>query len=234
MGNFTIDTDLAALDGAQTKAWLESFGNMIENAFIDCSNEQRLLGNLLVLVRYCNTLQQGLTGSGKRLSLGLQKAMVLLWDFLEGNAVPAEFADFSNDLYACYYFDSVGDLDELPEPFYIEYFGDDRPCGYEWMAVEWAAGLLLQLVSIAGGAMDFDDFEDCRHVDFYGVHLLLDQLEGITEDGVIPPFQEIAQVVQSDLRRARGAVLETYALLREEYQEYTLMPEKYAGKLLEY
>ena len=208
--------------------------NLAENVFAGCDNQQRLLGNLLVLVRYVNTLRQGLAGEGKVLSLGLQRAVTLLWDFLEGNTVPVEFEDFSNDLYDCYYIDSVGDKDELPEPFYTEYFGDDRPCEYEWMAVEWAAGLLMQLVSITGGRLDFDDFENCKQVDLYGVQLLMDQLEVIAETGVIPPFQGIAQVVQYDLQRARSAGPEAFALLRDEYQKYTILPEEYAGNLLDY
>lgn len=177
----------------------------IENVFANCDNEKRLLGNLLVLTRYKNTLQQGLSREGKVLSLGLRNAVELLWDFLEKNALPSKFADFSNLLYECHYINSVGESDELPEPFYSEYFGNNYPCAYEWMAVEWASGLLMQLVAIAGGRLDYDDFEGCEHVDFYGVHLLLDQLEVISERQETLQFQEIAQIVKSDLQQARNS-----------------------------
>lgn len=234
MKSFTLDTDLTTLDKVQIKAWITEFGNLVENAFVSLDNEQRLLGNLLVLMRYKNTLHQGLTGKGKVLSLGLQKAIALLWDYLEKNSTPLEFADFSNLLYECYYIDSVGESNELPESFYMKYFANGRPCAYEWMAVEWAAGLLMQLVSLADGRLDFGDFEDCERVDFYGVHLLLDQLENIAENGTILSFQRIAQIVQSDLQRARNAYPEAFTLLRQEYQNYTLMSEECAKKLLEY
>lgn len=208
------------------------FGNSEENAFVNCDNGQRLLGNLLVLTRYRNTLQQGLSMEGKVLSLGLQSAIELLWDFLEKNALPLEFVDFSNLLYECCYINSVGVSDELPEPFYTEYFNHGYPCAYEWMAVEWAAGLLMQLVAIDGGRLDYDDFEGCKQVDFYGVHLLLDQLEVIAEGQETLPFQEIAQIVKSDLQRAQNAHPGMFKLLRSEYQKYTLMSERDAEKLL--
>ena len=216
------------------KAWPENFGRWAEEAFEGCDNGRRLLGNLLVLRRYVNTLRQGLERKGKEISLGLRRAEAILWDLLEGKADAAEAEDFSNDLYYCYYIDSAGDREELPEPFYTEYFGDGRPDAYEWMAVEWAAGLLLQMVSMAGGRLDFDDFEDCEHVDFYGVHLLTDQLEVIAKEGSILPFQGIAQAVLADMARARRARPEEYAPLREEYQKYAIMPEEYAPRLLEY
>ena len=210
------------------------FGNMVEHAFVDCDNRQRLLGNLLVLTRYQNTLQQGLSKDGAELSLGLRRAVELLWDVLEENTLPPEFADFSNTLYECYYIDSVGVSGELPQPFYSEYFGSGCPCAYEWMAVEWASGLLMQLVAITGGRLDYDDFEGCEYVDLYGVRLLMDQLEAIA--GVLEtlPFQEIEELVKHDLQRARDARPEMFKLLRAEYQNNTLMSENNAQKLLSY
>ena len=67
---FTLDTDPIALDEVQVKSWLRKFRNLVENAFVNCNNEQRILGNLLVLTRYRNTLQQGLSWEGKVISLG--------------------------------------------------------------------------------------------------------------------------------------------------------------------
>ena len=234
MEKFTLDTDLVTSDKIQVKAWMMEFRNLVENAFANCGNEQRLLGNLVVLTRYRNTLQQGLAREGKVLSLGLRRAVELLWDFLEKNTSPLKLADFSNLLYDCHYINSVGESDELPEPFYTENFGNGYPCAYEWMAVEWASGLLMQLVAIAGGRLDYDDFEDFEHVDFYGVHLLLDQLEVITENWETLSFQKIAQIVKNDLQRARNSCPEMFVLLRSEYQKYTLMTEENAKKLLDY
>lgn len=229
---YTLDADPIELDAVQVKTWLREFRNLVKNAFASCNNEQRILGNLLVLTRYRNTLQQGLSWEGKAISLGLQSAIELLWDFLERNICPLEFADFFNLLYECHYISSVGEPDELPEPFYTEYFGNGYPCAYEWMAVEWVSGLLMQLVTIAGGRLDYDDFEDCEYVDFYGVHLLLDQLAIIIEGWETLPFQKIAQIVNGDLQRARNSYPEMFQLLRAEYQKYNLMSEENAKELL--
>ena len=85
-----------------------------------------------------------------------------------------------------------------------------------------------------GGRLDYDDFEDLEHVDFYGVHLLLDQLEVITENWETLSFQKIAQIVKNDLQRAQNSCPEMFVLLRSEYQKYTLMTEENAKKLLDY
>lgn len=237
-----IDPDDA--DGAWVKTWPADFVNWAGSAFEGCGNGQRLLGNLLVLSRYANTLGQGLAGKGKELLLNLQRATALLWDFLDGNIAPMEFTDFAALLYDCCYIQSTEEWDELdelweelgevPELFQEVYIGDDRPYACEWMAVEWAARLLLQLVSIAGGRLDFDEFENCEHVDFYGVYLMLEHLEYIAGAGEMPSFQEIARTVREDLQRAQGAAPEEFALLREEYRSYTIVPEKYAQNLQKY
>ena len=83
-----------------------------------------------------------------------------------------------------------------------------------------------------GGRLDVDDFEDFEYVDFYGVHLLLDQLAIIAEGWETLPFQKIAQIVNSDLQRARNSYPEMFQLLRAEYQKYTLMSEENAKELL--
>ena len=44
---FTLDTDPIELDEVQVKTWLRKFRNLVENAFVNCNNEQRILGNLL-------------------------------------------------------------------------------------------------------------------------------------------------------------------------------------------
>lgn len=222
------------------KAWITDFVNWEENAFKNYGSEQRLLGNLLVLTKYINTLRLGLAERGKTLLPSIERVLTLLWNCLEGNTELTDLENFANNLYNCYYIMSSEDWDELDALFeshqslYMEYFGNDRPCFYEWLAVEWVAGLLMQVVSIAGGRLDFDEFDCCEYVDLYGVYLLMDRLENIAAVGVIPPLQEITQSVQSDLRRARSAKPEVFASLQKEYLEYTIVPKEYAEKLLDY
>ena len=75
------------------------FGNMVEHAFADCDNRQRLLGNLLVLTRYQNTLQQGLSKDGAELSLGLRRAVEQQWEFMEEKTHPPEILEIYKTLY---------------------------------------------------------------------------------------------------------------------------------------
>ena len=116
--NYTLETDFAALDGPGANRWLNSFQEMADAAFADSGDRCRLLGNLLVLERYIHTIQQGLRTTGGQISRGTQSAIDQLWAYLEGRAVPADFAEFANNLYACLLAYDVGEnLTEEQEAF---------------------------------------------------------------------------------------------------------------------
>ena len=59
MQEYTLKTKFAALDVPQAIEYLMDFGKIIEKAFEYRDSRPRLLGNLLVLERYCNTVQLG-------------------------------------------------------------------------------------------------------------------------------------------------------------------------------
>ena len=63
-------------------------------------SHSRLLGNLLILEPYMHTLRQGLADLGRTVPVILQKAIDLLWDYLEGKKAVSDFQDFANNLYA--------------------------------------------------------------------------------------------------------------------------------------
>ena len=86
MGEYTLNTDFSALEEPQTKEYLMDFGKIVEKVFESSDSRPRLLGNLLVLERYCNTVRQGLAGHGHeaKLSVCLWYAQGLLWDYLGG------------------------------------------------------------------------------------------------------------------------------------------------------
>ncbi len=71
-----------------------------DDAFADSSSHSRLLGNLLILEPYMHTLRQGLADLGRTVPVILQKAIDLLWDYLEGKKAVSDFQDFANNLYA--------------------------------------------------------------------------------------------------------------------------------------
>lgn len=255
MGEYTLKTNFAALEEPQANEYLMDFKKIVEKAFEHSDSRARLLGNLLVLERYCNTVQQGLAADEAQLSVCLRYAQGLLWDYLGGRVTAADFQDFANDYYAWLLANNVGEPMDIPEGFYVEYFADSCPDAYEWFAVEWSSGLLMQLVSIEGGRVDYEDFEECRELDFYGPLCMLDMLEDVcielTDTTVVSNrgadlekamtqvhktslFQEIVIHVQNDLQTALLAAPIEYEALRKEYGQYTIIPERYAARMLKY
>ena len=123
--------------------------------------------------------------------------------------------------------------------------------GYEWLAIEWISGLLIQLVYLAGGEIENPDFGEIDRLDFYGVCDMLNiledactalaggsdratTLEDLEQVHLTPLFRQIVANIQQDLHTARSAAPDQCAALREEYRQYTILPEAYAARLLEY
>lgn len=255
MGTYTLDMDFSALNGPKANEWLANFREIAQDAFADKDSRCRLLGNLLVLERYIHTLEQGLRQTGKPLSKGTRSAVDQLWAYLEGRAVPAEFAEFANNLYACLLFYNVGEsLSDEQAAFNKAYFGDvDYLRAGEDTAAGWAFSLLLQLVAIEGGRLDYSEFTRCTQVDFAGIQEMLELLDdacieltgtpcpsngagnylnALKEVHLTPLFRQIVSHVQHDLQTARTALPEQYGALREAYREKTILPEEYAGAFL--
>lgn len=255
--NYTLETDFAALDGPGANRWLNSFQEMADTAFADSGDRCRLLGNLLVLERYIHTIQQGLRTTGGQISRGTQSAIDQLWAYLEGRAVPADFAEFANNLYACLLAYDVGEnLTEEQEAFQQQYFGKiDYLRAGENTAAVWAFCLLLQLVAIEGGRLDYQEFRSCKQVDFVGIKGMLnlfddtcieltgtscpsdrggDILRAMEAGHLTPLYRQIVAHIQGDLHTALAAQPEQYGALREAYQEMSILPEEYAVQMLEY
>ena len=177
MQEYTLKTKFAALKVPQANEYLMDFGKIIEKAFEYRDSRPRLLGNLLVLERYCNTVQRGLEGLETQLFVCLRYAQGLLWDYLGRRVTAADFQDFANDYYA--WFSEKGvEHNDAPKGFcsehFAEYFADSCPDPYEWVAVEWSSELLMQLVSIEGGRVDYENFEECGKLDLDWVPYMLE------------------------------------------------------------
>ena len=97
---YTLNTDFSSLNGPKAANWIMGFQDMAEDAFADSGSHSRLLGNLLILEPYMHTLRQGLADLGRTVPVILQKAIDLLWDYLEGKKAVSDFQDFANNLYA--------------------------------------------------------------------------------------------------------------------------------------
>ena len=113
-------------------------------------------------------------------------------------------------------------------------------------AFEWSCDLLVQLVSIEGGRVDYEDFEECGKLDLYWVPYVLEIIQASVcnwlTSAIIASNREFDQVynslsreivmyVQKDLQTALLTAPMEYEALRKEYGQYTLIPEQYAGVL---
>ena len=251
MKKYTLFTDFSSLSGREGSNWLGDLYHMAEGAFQDSDDRHRLLGNLLVLERYCHTLRQGLAERGEELSPILFQGIELLWDCLESRVSPLAFQDFANSLEGCVFAHNVGTSEDAPQDFYQSYFAEGSLTGYEWLAIEWISGLLIQLVYLAGGEIENPDFGEIDRLDFYGVCDMLNiledastalaggsdratTLEDLEQVHLTPLFRQIVANIQRDLHTARSAVPDQCAALREEYRQYTILPKAYAARLLEY
>ncbi|MDE5824846.1 MAG: hypothetical protein K2H91_09235 [Lachnospiraceae bacterium] len=253
MQDHTFQINISSIINLQTDEWNFELMETIDHAFISSDNHSRLLGNLLVMEQYINTLRQGLAASGKTLSAGLNCACSILWDYLNDRTTPTAFEEFANDYYDCLLAYNVGITTDAPKEFYNKYFASAEPDAYELLAIEWSSGLLMQLVSIAGGRIDFEDFEGYEQIDFYGVSIMLSILEhacvgltntpcpsntkeywekAMTQVHHSPLFQGIVRHVQNCLQAALNAAPDTFESLHYEYSQYTILPEKYASALL--
>ena len=258
MQEYTLKTKFAALKVPQANEYLMDFGKIIEKAFEYRDSRPRLLGNLLVLECYCNTVQRGLEGLETQLFVCLRYAQGLLWDYLGRRVTAADFQDFANDYYA--WFSEKGvEHNDAPKGFcsehFAEYFADSCPDPYEWVAVEWSCDLLMQLVSIEGGRVDYENFEECGKLDLDWVPYVLEIIlvavcerlasaivasnRGVDLEKSMTQVHnslawEIVMYVQNDLQTALLAAPAEYEALRKEYAQYTIIPEQYAAWMWEY
>ena len=252
---YTLNTDFSSLNGPKAANWIMGFQDMAEDAFADSGSHLRLLGNLLILEPYIHTLRQGLADTGRSVSHVCQEALDVLWDYLEGKKAASDLEDFANNLYAATLNYNVGEeITDAQAEFYKKYV--DIPWGStcEWQILTWLSVLLMEVVAISGGRLDFEEYEEYEQdVDFVEMEEMLNMLAdafidltntplpgGKASDVMnaqeqvyqTPLFRQFIERIQNGLKAALSAIPEQYPALREEYHQYTILPEEYAAKLL--
>ena len=173
---YTLDTDFSSLNGPKAANWIMGFQDMAEDAFADSSSHSRLLGNLLILEPYLHTIRQGLADRCRTVPAILQEALDILWDYLEGRKAPSDFQDFANNLYAATLNYNVGEeITDAQAEFYEKHI--DIPWGStcEWQILTWLSVLLMEVVAISGGWLDFEEYE--QDVDFVEMEEMLNMLQ---------------------------------------------------------
>lgn len=254
MGKHTLDTDFSALNGPKAHNWILKFRDMADSAFADRDNRSRLLGSLLIIEQYVHTLREGLSADGKQISPVLETALDYLWDYLEGRAAATDFQDFANNIYAGSLACSVGEeLTDTQEKFYQEHFHDTELSPVERQIITWVSGLLVEVVAIEGGRLDFEEIADYERISFAdiddliafltdaaisiaGISLLSDKggdyaraAEQVYQTAL---FRHMIEHIQNSLQTALNAAPEQYSSLRTEYQKYTIIPAEYIADLM--
>ena len=254
---YTLNTDFSSLNGPKAANWIMGFQDIVGDAFADGSSHSRLLGNLLVLEPYVHTLRQGLADRGRTVSAILQEALDILWDYLEGKKAVPDIQDFANNLYAATLNYNVGEeITDLQAEFYRKYV--DIPWGStcEWQILTWLSVLLMEVVAINGGRLDFEEYEEYeQEVDFAEMEEMLnmladacieftdtplpsnkakDVMDAQEQVYQTPLFRQFIERIQNGLNTALAAAPEQYPALRQEYCQYTILPEEYAVRLLEF
>lgn len=189
---YTLNTDFSSLNGPKAANWIMDFQDMAEDAFAD-SSHSRLLGNLLILESYVHTLRQSLADRGRTVSDVCQEALDIHWDYLEGKKAASDFQDFANNLYAATLNYNVGEeITDTQAEFYEKHV--DLPWGStcEWQILTWLSVLLMEVVAISGGRLDFEKYEEYEQdVDFAEMEEMLNMLADVFIDLTIRRFRPI-------------------------------------------
>lgn len=247
MPKYTLSIDFQTLKPTEAVKWMCEFCQMAEEMFANQDNRIRLLGHVLLLESYTNTVRQGLNAHQRQLFPLVQQGLDFLCGYLEGTIEVNEFQEFAGNLYACVLENNTGEeLLEDKQDFYDEYFGQAELSADEWMLLEWIGGLLLELVVISGGELDFDfyeEFEGVEHIDlFYNIEGLLSGLAdswvnilGIKNYNQVyqeKQYQNIVTFVCNSLKTALNATPDQFSLLLKEYSQKLIVPEEYVANII--
>ncbi len=256
MSKYTLDMDFSLLNGPKAHNWIRRFRDMADSAFSGKDNRSRLLGNLLIIEQYVNTLKIGLSADGKQLSTVLVSTLDFLWDYTERNASVADFQDFANNVCASAFAHGTGEaLTDAQAKFYQKHFGGLELSAIEWQNITWTSGLLMEVTAIEGGRVDFEELESYEQISFAEIDDLLAFLTdaSISMENIPLPsstgadyskaaeqvyetalFQSMIERIQDSLKTALLATPEQYPELRAKYQERTIIPVESITKLMDF
>ena len=249
MSKYTLETDFKSLKPKEAVKWMCEFPNIAEQAFEASGTDTRLLGHMLLLKAYINTISCGLKEHGRELSLLIFNGMSFLSDYIKGAAEPREFKEFACNVYACVLNNNTGEeITDSQEEFFEENFADEELTLDEWFILEWIGGLLLELCVISGEQLDFDffsEFEDVENIDlFYNMESMLSnfaercadifEINDSSYEKVYQTelFKQVNLFVCRTLKRALIATKEQYEDLQKEYENKLMIPEEYIGNML--
>ena len=175
-------------------------------------------------------------------------------DAMGGDHAPEEIV--KGAVWAALDYNVGEEITEAQEEFSRNFV--DIPWGKtcEWQILTWLSTLLVEVVATCGGRLDFEEFEEYeQEIDFSEMDEMLNMLADASIEltstplssskaadvmnaweqvSQTPLFRQVVERIQNGLKAALSAVPEQYPALREEYRQYTILPEEYAAKLLEF
>lgn len=247
MAKYNLDTDFSTLKIGQRNTWMCEFCDMADEAFSDSDNKAALLGHMLILKAYVNTVSEVLRENNREISPLVAEGMDWLLKYIDKKAGADEFVDFADRLYSCVLcFNTGEELDGEREEFNQKYFDNVTLSPDEWSIMGWIGALLLEISVIEGEQLDFDFFDEFEYVDridlFYYIEdilnsaadsfadiLQIDKLDKVYET---EPFEQLVDFVCSSLKKAVKAEDKEYSNLIQEYSKKWIVPESYAAKII--
>ncbi len=244
-------TRYSTLDKTQAEDWVANCSQWADHAFQNSSNQNRLLGNLLILEQYFHTMCHGAKATEEEPASIIRQSIDLLWDILYERKTVSEIEDFVNDSYACVLAYMVGeDMTDQQAELYDAHFENLGGSTLQWQVMGWASQMLMEVTAIYGGRLDFEEFSSCETIDFAELDEMLNFLSDACMDltdvecpsdmakdviaafqdmYITPLFQFIACQIQKSLQEALSATKADYEYLQQKYREYVILPEEYAA-----
>lgn len=254
MSKYEMFSDYTLLNKKDAYDFVTNISKLADEAFKNSDNKARLLGNLLILEQYFNTLKDGLNENDEKPTPITYKSVDMLWNYLYGKVKAFDFDDFANNLYACVLEYMVGEeLTDEQSEFYENNFPNDSISSMEWQIIGWISYLLLELTAIHGGKINFDEFKACDFIDFVSLDEILnilsdacidfaevecksnmakDVIKAFEDVCITPLFQSIIHKIQRSLKDALNTKPEDYENLRN--QQTSILPQEFAADFLEF
>lgn len=256
IAKYTLETEFSLLNSPKAHNWILRFRNMADTAFAGKDNRSRLVGNLLIIEQYVNTLRKGLSADGRQLSTVLMNALNFLWDYVEGHTTAADFQDFANNVYASTLAHNADEaLSDAEAEFYQKHFSGSKLSSIEWQNITWASHLLMEVLAIEGRQPDLEEAVSYAQISFADIDDLIAFLTDVSihianiplpsstgadylkaEEQIYQTalFQYIIEHIQDSLKTALTAAPEQYSALRTKYQAFTIIPAEYITSLMDF
>lgn len=155
MNIFTINYD--TLEKSEKKQMYYNFSENAQKSFSEHSDSTQILAQLLFINRVFNSYNEAMVKAGKKMSILMNDALNMLWDYLENKCDSSEFEVFYNGIDAITLFLNTGQEIEAEENlnFWKKY-------SHEWNDATNSIILLN-----AFGALFFQIFE--KSIDWYSI-----------------------------------------------------------------